>query len=111
MANRRTRPTRCAARSASACTLAMIVLVVVAVSPPLDTAAASAGPGRHDPGDGAFVLSATNPLADYAPPFTGNGELGIRVPPAGQGYAGGSVPTDAELAGLYAQPTGGVQQR
>lgn len=49
--------------------------------------------------------------AGLRPPFTGNGELGIRVPPAGQGYAGGAVPTQSELAGFYAQPSGGVQQR
>jgi trehalose/maltose hydrolase-like predicted phosphorylase len=35
----------------------------------------------------------------------------LRVPPAGQGYAGGSVPTDFTLAGFYAQAPGQVQQR
>ncbi|MGD0392876.1 MAG: glycosyl hydrolase family 65 protein [Acidimicrobiales bacterium] len=62
-------------------------------------------------GTGTFVLTATNTGPTYEPTFTGNGELGIRVPPAGQGYAGGTVPTQAELAGFYAQPPGGVQQR
>ncbi len=62
-------------------------------------------------GTGSFVLTATNTGSTYAPTFTGNGELGIRVPPAGQGYAGGTVPALAELAGFYAQPPGGVQQR
>ncbi len=56
---------------------------------------------------GSFVLTATAPTAaaHYAPTFTGNGRLGIRVPPTGQGYEGGSVPTQAELAGFYAKPT------
>jgi trehalose/maltose hydrolase-like predicted phosphorylase len=62
------------------------------------TAAASSG--------GAFVRTATSPQpsAGYAPTFTGNGRLGIRVPATGQGYAGGSVPSQAELAGFYAKP-------
>ncbi|HKN95857.1 MAG TPA: discoidin domain-containing protein, partial [Pseudonocardiaceae bacterium] len=60
---------------------------------------------------GSFVLSATNTGPGYAPTFTGNGYLGVRVPPAGQGYAGGSVPAQSELAGFYAQPAGQVQQR
>ncbi len=62
-------------------------------------------------GTGSFVLTATDTGPTYAPTFTGNGELGIRVPPAGQGYAGGTVPTQSELAGFYAQPPGGVQLR
>ncbi len=40
-------------------------------------------------GSGSYLLTATNPGDTYAPTFTGNGELGIRVPPTGQGYAGG----------------------
>src|SRR5664279_4218911 len=60
---------------------------------------------------GSYVLTATDTGANYAPTFTGNGELGIRVPPAGQGYAADNVPTSSELAGFYAQPVGGVQQR
>ena len=62
-------------------------------------------------GSGSYLLTATNPGATYAPTFTGNGKLGIRVPPTGQGYAGGPVPAQAELAGFYAEPPGGVQQR
>ena len=68
--------------------------------------------------DGAFVLTAhaTTAASHYAPTFTGNGLLGVRVPAAGQGYAGGTVPADSELAGFYAQPSRGtaserVQQR
>src|SRR5215472_4168075 len=56
---------------------------------------------------GSFVLSATKPAtsAGYAPTFTGNGLLGVRVPPTGQGYAGGTVPAQSELAGFYAKPS------
>ena len=56
---------------------------------------------------GSFVLTATNPAtaSGYAPTFTGNGLLGVRVPATGQGYAGGTVPAQSELAGFYAKPT------
>src|SRR5947209_20199502 len=56
---------------------------------------------------GSFVLTATNApaAARYSPTFTGNGLLGVRVPATGQGYAGGSVPAQSELAGFYARPT------
>jgi trehalose/maltose hydrolase-like predicted phosphorylase len=66
-----------------------------------------------DPADGvgSYLLTATDTGAGYAPTFTGNGELGIRVPPMGQGSSAGTVPAQAELAGFYAQPAGGVQQR
>ena len=65
---------------------------------------------------GSFVLTATSTGSRYAPTFTGNGLLGVRVPPAGQGYAGGTVPAQSELAGFYAKPAIGkaperVQQR
>ncbi len=65
---------------------------------------------------GSFRLTATDPGASYAPTFTGNGLLGVRVPAAGQGYAAGSVPAQSELAGFYAKPSTGptsnqVQQR
>lgn len=63
------------------------------------------------PAAGAWVLTATNPGSTYAPTFTGNGVLGVRVPAAGQGYAGGTVPAQSELAGFYAQPPGDVQKR
>src|SRR5437588_9294598 len=70
-------------------------------------AAQAAPPGSA----GAFVLTATSPGGSYAPTFTGNGYLGVRVPPAGQGYAGGSVPSESTLAAFYAQAPGQVQQR
>jgi trehalose/maltose hydrolase-like predicted phosphorylase len=65
---------------------------------------------------GSFVLNASIQGSTYAPTFTGNGLLGVRVPPSGQGYAGGTVPTQSELAGFYAKPSTGpasnqVQQR
>ncbi len=66
---------------------------------------------------GAFVLTANSPGGTYAPTFTGNGMLGVRVPPSGQGYAAGTVPAQSELAGFYGQvtndpkPANNVQQR
>ncbi len=56
---------------------------------------------------GSFVLTANTPTtaSGYAPTFTGNGLLGVRVPATGQGYAGGTVPAQSELAGFYAKPT------
>jgi len=75
------------------------------------SAATVAGLGDPAGGTGSFVLTATNTGATYAPTFTGNGELGLRVPPAGQGYSDAPGPTPAELAGFYAQPGGAVQQR
>jgi trehalose/maltose hydrolase-like predicted phosphorylase len=66
---------------------------------------------------GAFMLTANSPGGTYAPTFTGNGMLGVRVPPSGQGYAPGTVPAQSELAGFYAWPSGSptvsqnVQQR
>lgn len=104
------------ARSTVALMLGTAALLVCA----LDTLAAQVpSPAASSPqdaaggaGTGAMVLTATNPVAaDYAPTFTGNGELGIRVPPAGQGYATGNVPATAQLAGFYAQAPGGIQQR
>lgn len=78
---------------------------------------AAAAPAWSAPADppsgpaGSYVLTATDTGSTYAPTFTGNGYLGVRVPPAGQGYAAGSVPAQSELAGSYAQPAGQVQQR
>ncbi len=72
------------------------------------TVAASALAASTALASGSYVLTATSskPAAGYAPTFTGNGWLGIRVPPTGQGYAGGKqVPTQSELAGFYAKPT------
>jgi trehalose/maltose hydrolase-like predicted phosphorylase len=60
---------------------------------------------------GSYLLTATQPTGSYAPTFTGNGYLGVRVPAAGQGYAAGTVPAQSELAGFYAQPPGQVQER
>ena len=76
-------------------------------------ASAAAGAATNS---GSFVLTATSTGSRYAPTFTGNGLLGVRVPPAGQGYAGGTVPAQSELAGFYAKPAIGkaperVQQR
>jgi trehalose/maltose hydrolase-like predicted phosphorylase len=81
-----------------------IAVRVTAASAP---AAASDPPG----GTGSYLLAATNTGQTYAPTFTGNGELGIRVPPPGQGDGGAVMSTPSELAGFYAQPPGGVQQR
>jgi trehalose/maltose hydrolase-like predicted phosphorylase len=69
-------------------------------------ARAAAGPST-----GASVLTATSTGPGYEPTYTGNGLLGVRVPPAGQGYAPGTVPSQSELAGFYAQPASGIQQR
>ncbi len=98
-------------------TLASVVLLV-SITGAAGCAAVPASPSivdsvTADPagGTGSYLLTATNTSSGYEPTFTGNGELGIRIPPAGQGYAAGTVPTQAELAGFYAQPGGGVQQR
>jgi trehalose/maltose hydrolase-like predicted phosphorylase len=64
------------------------------------SAAAAASPG------GNYVLTATTHRGPtYAPTFTGNGFIGVRVPASGQGYAGGTIPSQSELAGFYAKPT------
>jgi trehalose/maltose hydrolase-like predicted phosphorylase len=85
-------------------TLAALTATGAVVLALLSASAAAASPG-------SYVLTATNTGPTYAPTFTGNGELGVRVPPAGQGYAGGTVPAQSELAGFYAQPPGDVQKR
>jgi trehalose/maltose hydrolase-like predicted phosphorylase len=91
------------------------VLAVVAAASALWLVPAAQA--RPAPSAGAFVLTATTPGGAYAPTFTGNGMLGVRVPPSGQGYAAGTVPAQSELAGFYAWPTGSpkpgdnVQQR
>src|SRR3984885_6164221 len=77
----------------------------------------SAAVASSQPGGGSYVLTANSPGGTYAPTFTGNGMLGVRVPPSGQGYAAGTVPAQSELAGFYAAPSGSptvsqnVQQR
>ncbi len=62
---------------------------------------------------GQFVLIATHRGPRYAPTFTGNGYLGVRIPAKGQGYVGGTVPAQSELAGFYAKAPGAdsVQER
>lgn len=82
----------------------------VAVLPQFTAGAAALAP-HAAAGAGSYVLTATSTGGNYAPTFTGNGYLGVRVPPAGQGYAGGSVPAESTLAGFYAQAPGQVQQR
>ena len=90
-----------------------LVLAFGAVIATEQAGEASAAAIALDPagGTGSFLLTATNTGPTYAPTFTGNGELGVRVPPQGQGYEGGAVPTQSELAGFYAQAPGQVQQR
>jgi trehalose/maltose hydrolase-like predicted phosphorylase len=102
-------------RSALAVSACLSVIAAAGLAP---TAAAAASPPAGDAASdtGNYLLTATDTGADYAPTFTGNGYLGVRVPPAGQGYASGDVPAQSELAGFYAlpntgQPSQDVQQR
>ena len=90
-----------------------LVLGALAFAAPVPASAAGSSTNA-----GSFLLTARNPAksAGYSPTFTGNGLLGVRVPGAGQGYAGGTVPAQSELAGFYAKPSKGqvsdlVQQR
>jgi trehalose/maltose hydrolase-like predicted phosphorylase len=85
--------------------MALLAALVVPAAAGAESKLAASGSG------GAFTLTATSTGSNYAPTFTGNGVLGVRVPPEGQGYAPGSVPALSELAGFYAQPKGEVQQR
>ncbi len=93
------------------------VSAVSAVAGALALALACSAQAAPAPTAGSFVLTATSPGGNYAPTFTGNGMLGVRVPPSGQGYAGGTVPAQSELAGFYAKVSGdpkpgnNVQQR
>ena len=101
----------------------MIIVVVVAgtvagvgVGVGVGAAAAAAAGGPANSGSFRLTTHTTAASSGYAPTFTGNGLLGVRVPPAGQGYAGGTVPAQSELAGFYARPSKGkasvrVQQR
>jgi trehalose/maltose hydrolase-like predicted phosphorylase len=90
-----------------------VLVMAVALTFALAPGAQAAPPSTA----GAFTLTANSPGGSYAPTFTGNGMLGVRVPPSGQGYAGGTVPAQSELAGFYAWPSGqaklseNVQQR
>ena len=89
------------------------LFVALAVAAALAAPAAATGSA----GTGDYRLTAHSTGAGYAPTFTGNGRLGVRVPPSGQGYAAGTVPAQSELAGFYAKPANpktvsdGVQQR
>lgn len=95
----------------TAMTMTAALALAAAAAPSAASAAAS--------GRGSYVLTATSSrtASGYAPTFTGNGFLGVRVPAAGQGYAGGTVPAQSELAGFYAKPlkpktiSDSVQQR
>jgi trehalose/maltose hydrolase-like predicted phosphorylase len=75
------------------------------------TALALALPAAAGAAPDPYRLTATHTGGNYAPTFSGDGVLGVRVPPAGQGYAPGTVPALSELAGFYAEPRGEVQQR
>ena len=101
-------------RSRFACAAAAAGSVMSAVALGVIAPAAQANAGS---GTGSYVLTATSTKPPYAPTFTGNGELGVRVPATGQGFAGGTVPAQSELAGFYAKPakplkvSDSVQQR
>jgi trehalose/maltose hydrolase-like predicted phosphorylase len=84
---------------------AAVIAIVTALPAPAAAGASSGG------GTGSAVLTAASMGGSYAPAFTGNGYIGVRVPSAGQGYAAGTVPTDSTLAGFYAQAPGQIQQR
>ena len=91
-----------------------VAVAGIAIGAGTGVAQAAGTPGNS----GSFTLTArsTTAASGYAPTFTGNGLLGVRVPAAGQGYAGGTVPAQSELAGFYAKPSKGkaserVQQR
>ncbi|HTX09884.1 MAG TPA: glycosyl hydrolase family 65 protein [Solirubrobacteraceae bacterium] len=93
------------------------LLVVLALGASLALSIAGVAQAAPAANAGAFTLTANSPGGSYAPTFTGNGMLGVRVPPSGQGYAAGTVPAQSELAGFYAWPSGSptvsqnVQQR
>jgi len=86
---------------------AVVSLLATGLSAPSPAAGAAPPPSAG----GSFVLTAPDRGVKYAPTYTGNGYLGIRVPAAGQGYVGGTIPAEAQLAGFYAQPPGDIQQR
>jgi len=104
---RRAAATAVAALAAAATRATAIAATAAVAAGAVATAAPGPAVAAGLPGNGgAFTLTArsTTAASHYAPTFTGNGLLGVRVPPAGQGYAGGSVPADSELAGFYARP-------
>jgi trehalose/maltose hydrolase-like predicted phosphorylase len=86
-------------------TVAVLAASSIATAMSAGAAAAAAQP------TGAYQLVAHKRGASYAPTFTGNGYLGVRVPPVGEGYTAGTVPAQSELAGFYAKPPKDVQQR
>jgi trehalose/maltose hydrolase-like predicted phosphorylase len=95
-----------------------ITAALAAAGTVIGIGAGAAQAARLPGNSGSFTLTArsTTTASGYAPTFTGNGLLGVRVPAAGQGYAGGTVPAQSELAGFYAKPSTGkaserVQQR
>jgi trehalose/maltose hydrolase-like predicted phosphorylase len=86
--------------------LSFVFAVTATSALAVPTALASPGQAQSaGAGTGQYVLMSTRPGSGYAPTFTGNGQLGVRVPNTGQGFAGGSVPAQSELAGFYAKPT------
>src|SRR5579875_138599 len=101
---RRSRAAAVAVAATSVLTAGMLVGPPAGAGPAAGAAGAARAAGR-------YVLTATSRGTSYAPTFTGNGYLGVRVPPAGQGYAGGTIPSLSELAGFYAEPPKDVQQR
>jgi trehalose/maltose hydrolase-like predicted phosphorylase len=94
----------------AATTLALVAPSFMPVGAHANTSppAASAAAGSWDLTATSFAAA---PQGNYAPTFTGNGYLGVRVPPTGQGYMAGTVPTQSTVAGFYAQAPGKVQQR
>ncbi|MGH3428131.1 MAG: hypothetical protein ACRDQZ_11295, partial [Mycobacteriales bacterium] len=74
----------------------------------LTLATSPVAPAAQPEAGGSYLLTATDTGGTYAPTFTGNGYLGVRVPSAGQGY---TVAAQSEVAGFYAQSAGEIQHR
>jgi hypothetical protein len=80
----------------------LTAIAVVAILPQggsvASAGAAPLGAGQAGPASdhtaGSYVLTADSTSGNYAPTFTGNGYIGIRVPPVGQGYAATPVPVN-----------------
>ncbi|WP_051837846.1 ricin-type beta-trefoil lectin domain protein [Streptomyces sp. NRRL WC-3742] len=99
-------------RLRAAALLAAGSLVAALATFPAPTALAAAGTtGTTGTSTDGWVLSTTDTSAGYAPAFIGNGYFSTRVPAAGEGYSGGAVPIESELAGLYAAPNGQPERR
>jgi trehalose/maltose hydrolase-like predicted phosphorylase len=103
-------PCRLGSLTAIAVVAVLIQCGCVASAGAAPLGARAAGPANGH-AVGGYVLTADSTGGNYAPTFTGNGYIGIRVPPAGQGYAAKPVPINPTLAGFYAQAPGQVQQR